>query len=77
MPDITLALVGKTIDSVYQNKAVIAIHCTDGTEVQIGWRDEKGNPVTGEPFLYKVCRHIYARTAKMKALGRLNLDLRR
>lgn len=77
MPDITLALVGKTIDSVYKNKAVVAIHCTDGTEVQIGWTDEKGNPVEGAPFLHKVCRHIYAKTARMKALSNLNLNLRR
>lgn len=77
MSDITVALNGKTVDAVYKNKAVVAIHCTDGTEVQIGWNDERGNPVQGEPFLYKVCRHVIARTANMRARHERNISVRR
>ena len=77
MSDITLALSGKTVDAVYHNKGVVAIHCTDGTEVQIGWTNQRGEPVMGEPFLHQVCRHVIARTAKMKTLANLNLNLRK
>ncbi len=77
MSDITLALHGKTVDAVYHNKGVVAIHCEDGTEVQIGWTDEQGNPVMGEPFLHKVCRHVIARTAEMRVSHLNNIAVRK
>jgi hypothetical protein len=54
-------LAGKTIAEVWRNGSVLLIRCTDGCDITLGWRDEAGNPLKGEPVILGVGRHIMAR----------------
>lgn len=45
---------GKTISSVMHDDTSLKILMTDGHEIEILWRDHKGNFVAGTPILGKV-----------------------
>lgn len=52
---ITAQLKGKRIERLIATDAQLLIRCTDGTEVRVSWRDERGR-MQGTPYLDDVRR---------------------
>ena len=71
MPEISSRLAGRTIVGVWKSteKDRVVIECEDGYEVHIGWADEKGNPVKGEPVPLFCGVHVRAKTATLFGKG--------
>ena len=60
---------GRTIVEVWKNRSILMMKFSDGDSVEIGWADENGNPVDGEPVMIRRGRHVLAKTATMGAKG--------
>ena len=65
MPDISMRMAGKTIESVMKSNEVLLLRCEDGTEMQIAWLDDNGRPVKGTPKIIWFGRHVRAKTARL------------
>ena len=65
MPDISMRLTGKRLESVMKSSERLLIRCEDGTEMQIAWVDDNGKPVKGRPVIKWFGRHVRAQTAHL------------
>lgn len=54
-------MAGKTIHSIWRCGNLLEVRLTDGTSLKVGWRDEQGELVQGEPDLLFEGTHIRAR----------------
>lgn len=62
MPELSQRLAGREIELIMKSDHVLVIRCTDGVECHIGWEDESGKQVPGEPKVAWYGKRIFANT---------------
>lgn len=62
---LTAQLAGRKVVEVWRNGSVLVIRCEDGHELSVGWKDERGNPIKGEPVILTAGKRIVAKTEVM------------
>lgn len=58
--DITRVLRGQRIAAVLKNGYVLQIRTHEGTEINITWADDNGNPIKGTPTVARVGYRLQA-----------------
>ena len=58
---------GKTVHSVWRTGQFVEIRYTDGTSMKIGWKDDHGELIKGEPTIVFEGIHIRAKSALLGA----------
>lgn len=58
MSAITLRSAGKTVHSAIKCGTYLELRFTDGTSLKIGWRDDNGELVRGQPDLLFEGTHV-------------------
>lgn len=57
---LTTKMAGKTIHSVWRCRNVLELRFTDGTSLKVGWRDDMGELINGEPDMLFEGTHVRA-----------------
>lgn len=58
---LTMMIGGKTVKDIWKNDTEIMILYMDGTSHRIGWQDDHGNLIKGEPVMLSEGTHLIAK----------------
>lgn len=67
-------MAGKTVHSVWKCGTYMEIRFTDGTSLKVGWKDDHGELVKGEPDLLFEGTHIRAKPVVIRRANGHALD---